>query len=1091
LSAFFESKFGFISKKIKITRGIIMNTKVHIVSGLLCSSFIISPVVNAEWFFRGTANNWQSTALKQIDNDNFQLCQQFANGENNPRFKIDRFADWVENYPNGDVTVIANQKYLINFNSGNKSISATQVESCEQETGFAKNFITLYARGTFNGWSTTALELVADNTWQTDIILDGQNNQRFKLDVQGDWSQNFGDDNADGSLESSGDDIFFAGVGTYQLTVNDQLMSYTITAIDVANQAPTAVLNPSNNVEVQLGDSLTISAADSIDNDGYITSYLWSTSETTAEISFDTSTVAEQVVSVTVTDDQGATDSSSVTVSVVETPSDTWYFRGTSNNWSTTAMVTADGANYCTEQAFADNNPRFKIDHLGDWTENYPEKDVLVDSNSQYSICFNSLDKTVALSKIAGQDLTAPVVTASVPTGLYESDQMVTLAVNDNEDINPKVYFTVDNSEPSTASTLYTNQVFTATDITSGVDLTIKTLAVDDKGNQAKQSFRYQIGQALDTGDFRNETIYFLMTARFYDGDESNNYYNRDRYKAGDPHWRGDFKGLIAQLDYIKDLGFTAIWTTPPVENRSGLDYHGYHAYDFYRVDPRLESQGATYKDFIDAAHDKGLKIIQDVVINHSGQYGLRDHVWIDHLPIKYFVPKGAEQGDVDNGPYQGNLGDYQSANRDDNDNSAAPDWFRARHNSDPEGIVPLVDPKTGVTVPLAGYDANRFFGIDAQGLDPDWYHLDGFMSGGDWENPLALQRKHMAGDTIDLATGNQNVKDYLNGAIRMYLDMGVDAIRLDTVKHVERDELLEYVRDWQTHKPGLFVFGENLVKGTGWGSEIANDNASAVIRPWWYTRTTQDPSNPNAGEDSGFSVLDFSLFSTFRDNVTRGNFGGIGGILAMDWVYGDATKLITFFQNHDVGPDNDFKYRFGGSEANAALTYNLLWTIRGIPTLYYGEEVMFQAGLPQDIAGNSDTIDETGRAYYGPVLEDMATTQAHPLYQHIKRLNQLRAAVPALQKAPMSEVNEWSAGMSFVRDLSAENSYAAVGLAASSAQNITMTNLRNGSYTDVVTGDSVNVSNGSLTFNVPAYSARVWVLNGPGKIGIDGAYLK
>ena len=90
-----------------------------------------------------------------------------------------------------------------------------------------------------------------------------------------------------------------------------------------------------------------------------------------------------------------------------------------------------------------------------------------------------------------------------------------------------------------------------------------------------------------------------------------------------------------------------------------------------------------------------------------------------------------------------------------------------------------------------------------------------------------------------------------------------------------------------------------------------------------------------------------------------------------------------------------------------------------------------------------------------------------------------------------MSEVNEWSAGMSFVRDLSAENSYAAVGLAASSAQNITMTNLRNGSYTDVVTGDSVNVSNGSLTFNVPAYSARVWVLNGPGKIGIDGAYLK
>ena len=77
---------------------------------------------------------------------------------------------------------------------------------------------------------------------------------------------------------------------------------------------------------------------------------------------------------------------------------------------------------------------------------------------------------------------------------------------------------------------------------------------------------------------------------------------------------------------------------------------------------------------------------------------------------------------------------------------------------------------------------------------------------------------------------------------------MGVDAIRIDTLKHIERDELLTYVHDWQAHKPGLFVFGENLVKGTGWGSELANDNASAVIRPWWYTRTTPNPADPRAG---------------------------------------------------------------------------------------------------------------------------------------------------------------------------------------------------------------------------------------------------
>ena len=57
-------------------------------------------------------------------------------------------------------------------------------------------------------------------------------------------------------------------------------------------------------------------------------------------------------------------------------------------------------------------------------------------------------------------------------------------------------------------------------------------------------------------GDFREETIYFLMTTRFFNGDPSNDYYNRDRIELGDPQWRGDFKGLIQQLDYLKELGF-------------------------------------------------------------------------------------------------------------------------------------------------------------------------------------------------------------------------------------------------------------------------------------------------------------------------------------------------------------------------------------------------------------------------------------------------------------------------------------------------------------------------------------------------------
>ncbi len=799
------------------------------------------------------------------------------------------------------------------------------------------------------------------------------------------------------------------------------------------------------------------------------------------QIIFNSSTSSISVTQVSSCDDDGSSSSD-----------DTWYFRGTPNDWASTEMSTSDDVNYCTEQSFGSDDPRFKVDHYGDWTEAYPSEDYRVDADSDYQICINADSKEVSATLLSSQDTQAPSVSASPAPGSYQDGQTISLTVSDNQDASPALYYTIDGSDPTSSSDIYQGESIAANDLGDGADLVIKTLAVDASGNQQVQSFSYYIGETqASSTDFREETIYFLLTARFYDGDSSNNYYNRDRIKIGDPQWRGDFKGLIEKLDYIQDLGFSAIWITPPVENRSGLDYHGYHAYDFYTVDPRLESPDASYQDFIDAAHAKGLKVIQDVVINHSSQYGLRDQVWIDHLPIKYYVPEGSTQGEIDNDPYFGNLGDYQSDYRDDNDNSAAPDWFKERHSSDPEGVEPLVDPKTGTTVPLAGYDANRFFGIDSTTLDPDWYHQDGFMSGGDWENPESLQNKHMAGDTIDLATENQNVKDYINGAIHQYLDMGVDAIRLDTVKHVERNELLEYVNDWKAYKPGLFVFGENLVKGTGFGSELDNDNASAVIRPWWYTRTTEDPSNPNAGGDSGFSVLDFSVFSTFRDNVTKGSFGGIGGVLGWDWVYGDATKLVTFFQNHDVGPDNDFKYRYGGEEGNAAMAYNLMWTNRGIPTLYYGEEVMFQAGLPQDIAGNSDTIDQTGRAYYGPYLDDMQTTENYPLFKHIQRLNAIRKAVPALQKASTTQVNEWGSGISYVRDYNQGESYAVVGLANADGQTISVSSVRNGTYTDAVTGNQVTVSGGTISFDVKGYSAGIYVLNGPGKIGQDGTYLR
>jgi len=115
--------------------------------------------------------------------------------------------------------------------------------------------------------------------------------------------------------------------------------------------------------------------------------------------------------------------------------------------------------------------------------------------------------------------------------------------------------------------------------------------------------------------------------------------------------------------------------------------------------------------------------------------------------------------------------------------------------------------------------------------------------------------------------------------------------------------------------------------------------------------------------------------------------------------------------------------------------------------------------GAPQDIIGNDDTLDSTGRTYFGDHLtaDAIAATQAHPLYRHIQRLNLIRRGIPALQKAPLSQVNEWGSGMSFVRDFNNGESYVVVGLAIGGDQAITVGNVRSGPYVDAVTGNRLS----------------------------------
>ncbi len=134
--------------------------------------------------------------------------------------------------------------------------------------------------------------------------------------------------------------------------------------------------------------------------------------------------------------------------------------------------------------------------------------------------------------------------------------------------------------------------------------------------------------------DWDEAIIYFLLTDRFNDGDSSNNNPNGENYDTAHPesYHGGDFQGIIDQLDYLDELGINTIWITPIVDNvnhnhRHGKEgsqygYHGYWAKDFTKIDEHLGDLN-TFKNLIDEAHERGIKLMVDVVINHTG-YGMK-----------------------------------------------------------------------------------------------------------------------------------------------------------------------------------------------------------------------------------------------------------------------------------------------------------------------------------------------------------------------------------------------------------------------------------------------------------------------------------
>lgn len=686
----------------------------------------------------------------------------------------------------------------------------------------------------------------------------------------------------------------------------------------------------------------------------------------------------------------------------------------------------------------------------------------------------------------------APYVVPDLAPGSYHENVAVTLKLED-ADRNPTsgtIYYTLDNSRPTEDSAKYTGTI--KLDDTSedglGTAYRLRTLSVGGDGNKQEQNFFWFVKKNATVApatDFRDETIYFVVTARYYDGDSDNNYFCRDRFDPTDPSWRGDFKGLIEKLDYIKDMGFTAIWVTPPVENRSGLDYHGYHAYDWFQPDLRLESPGATYFDFIKAAHAKGIKVVQDVVLNHSSNYGIRRQAYIEKIPTKYYIDPAFGKDGIDNGPYQKNIGDYLSPNRCDNDNYVAPSWHKQLCAGDPDGrtefTVKFKDHTVNVNnTSTKKIDARYFWSPAIQSYLPEkWYHV---AYTNNWESVEEVQLRSMAGDCVDLKTENDNVKNYMNTAIKMYIDMGIDAIRIDTLKHMPRADVMAMTKEWQSYKPNMFVFGEALIKGFG-------DNTPSELLPWFYTRT--GGTSEHSG-DSGISVLDFSLMSTFRDNVTKGSVSQLGSVFErFDSWYADPTKLVTFFQNHDLTPDNNWSGNGAQhcctDRVNSALAYNVLWTVRGIPVMYAGDERGVRVGMPPDLTGPNDLVGDTGRLYIGDSFGTSADSD--PIIGHITDLNAIRKSSKALQRGTLKMLQHEP----LVFERVYEDERAIVAIVGSGGGSVTVSGATNGSYTDVVTGQTYNVSGGSVSLgNIPGGSMRVLVKDySGGKVTGKSSFLK
>ena len=418
---------------------------------------------------------------------------------------------------------------------------------------------------------------------------------------------------------------------------------------------------------------------------------------------------------------------------------------------------------------------------------------------------------------------------------------------------------------------------------------------VKGQGSKAKGqrlSVQYQLKQREMSGDKRkgfdiSDVLYLLMPDRFAQGPDHKaqlpglRAYKEDRNEPSLRHG-GDLEGLRQHLDYFNELGVTALWFTPILENDSpDMDrwstYHGYACTNYYRVDPRFGTNDE-YRRLIDDCHKKGLKVVMDMIFNHCGF----DHPWVKDMPA------------------------------DDWFNT--PEWLREDKQSGRDPMTGFAASSDGSPTRESNYLQTSYKLTPV--VDPYASEVDMKETVQGWFVP----------SMPDLNQKNPHLMRYLiQNSIWWIETAGIDGIRMDTYPYAYAEPMAQWMKELDEEYPNFNTVGET------WVTEPA------------YTAAWQKDSKI-AGHNSYLkTVMDFSFFdklSQAKHEETDQWWNGLNRLynsFVYDYLYPDPASVLAFIENHDTD-------RFlGNGRDTLALkqALALLLTVRRIPQLYYGTEIL------------------------------------------------------------------------------------------------------------------------------------------------------